>query len=110
MAISLPIPSAAQAARTLSTGTAAGTLAAMLLGGAGLLLYLTSTVAASGYENARLIEQKRFMEHQTQALEAEVASLRSLEHVDGEARSQLGMVGATSYIYVQVDPRLKDQR
>ena len=110
MAISLPTPLTRGAVRSLRTGAAAAILAAMLAGGAALLLYLTSAVAASGYENARLTEEKRFMAHRGQALEAEVASLRSLEHVESEARAQLGMINATSYLYVQVDPRLKDRR
>lgn len=89
-----------------------GALAAALLGvvlvaGTAALLFLTSLVASAGYNNARLTEEKRSLAHQTQRLEAEVATLRSLDHVEAEAKSKLGMVGAVSHIFVQVDSRVK---
>lgn len=90
-------------------GLAAAAFAAVLIGGTALLLFEASLVASAGYNNARLTEQKRSLEHRTQELEADVSSLRSLDRVDAEARSKLGMVTATSYLYIQVDPNLKDR-
>ena len=58
-------------------------------------------------ENARLQQETRAVEHRLQELQSEVASLTSLEHVDVEARNSLGMVDATSHLYVQVDQSLK---
>lgn len=92
---------------SLRAGLAAFAFVAILVLGTGLLLMETSLVTSAGYDNARLVEEKRALEHDTQRLEAEVASLRSLDHVEAEARSKLGMVNATSYLYIQVDPNLK---
>ena len=112
MAVSLPSPlnSGVETVRSLRSGLAAAALAVLVVGGTGCLLIETSLVASSGYENARLLDHKRGVQHRAQELEAEVASLRSLDYVEREAKSRMGMVPATSYIYVHVDPSLKDPR
>lgn len=92
---------------SLGTGLAAAALGAALVAGTAALLFLTSLVASAGYNNARLTDEKRSLEHHTQRLEAEVASLRSLDYVEAEAKAKLGMVGAPSHIFIQVDSRLK---
>ena len=82
-------------------------LGALLIAGTAALLLLTSLVASFGYNNARLMDEKRSLQHQTQRLEAEVAALRSLDYVEAEAKAKLGMVNASSHIFVKVDSRLK---
>lgn len=83
--------------------SALGVLLAVAVLGAGLVLASTSFVASTGYNLDRLQARKAYLEGQTQELEAEVASLRSLERIEREARSRLKMVNATSYVYVTVD-------
>jgi cell division protein FtsB len=91
----------------LRAGVLVIVLGALLVAGTAALLLLTSLVASLGYNNARLTEEKRSLEHQSQRLEAEVAALRSLDYVEAEAKSKLGMVNAGSHVFVQVDSRLK---
>jgi cell division protein FtsB len=101
-----PIP-ALPRVPSLRPGALVLALGGLLLIGTAVLLLLTSLVASFGYTNARLTEEKHSLEHQTQRIEAEVAALRSLDYVEAEARSKLGMKNAGSHIFVQVDSRLK---
>ena len=112
MAISMqaPLATGVRAVRSLRSGIAAAALGVILAGGTGCLLVETSLVASSGYQNARLMEELRAAQHRTQEIEADVASLKSLEHINAEARARFGMVNPPSYMYIQVDPSLKDRR
>jgi cell division protein FtsL len=101
------VVSGVAAVQSLRAGLVGAALVALLVLGSALVLVETSVVASAGYENARLQQEKRAVEHRLQELQSEVASLTSLEHVDVEARNSLGMVDATSHLYVQVDQSLK---
>ena len=68
-----------------------------------VLLLQTSIVASTGYDVDQLSKMKESQEHQNQEMAAQVASLRSLDRIEKEARGRLKMVTPTSYLYVTVD-------
>lgn len=81
-------------------------LALSLLSSSLMLLALTGYLTATGYEVQRMEHLREALEHQNQQLQAEIASLRSLERVEREARAKFGMVPATTYLYVVPDATL----
>lgn len=63
----------------------------------------TSDATSTGY-NISLLEQERLdWSARVHRLEAEVASLTSLERAEREARGRLGMVPAEKVLYLEVD-------
>ena len=76
-----------------------GVVALLLL----LQVIQTSDATSTGY-SIRDLEQKRLdWSAQVHRLEAEVASLASLDRVEREAKGRLGLVPAQSVIYLEVD-------
>jgi cell division protein FtsL len=75
-----------------------------------LLLIQTSGVASVGYDIQRLEEVRDHWRESNWQLEHEIASLKSLERVEREARTKLKMVPASQPVYVSVDvkPTTKD--
>lgn len=78
-------------------------LSALVFGGTTLLITQTSIETAAGYEVERLEGLRAMVERDNQRLEAEVAALKSLDRIEREATTRLGMVKPKSYIYVTVD-------
>ena len=63
----------------------------------------TSDATSTGY-TIRLLEQDRLdWSARVHRLEADVASLTSLERIEREARGRLGMVPAENVLYLEVD-------
>lgn len=81
-------------------------LALALIASSLLLLALTGYLTATGYEVQRMERMREALEHQNQQLEAEIASLRSLERVEREARTRFGMVPAQAFLYAFPDAAL----
>jgi len=63
----------------------------------------TSDATSTAYTIRRLEQERLDWSAQVHSLEAEVASLTSLERVEREARDRLGMVPAENVLYVEVD-------
>jgi len=63
----------------------------------------TSDATSTGYTIRRLDQERLDLAAQVHGLEAEVASLTSLERVEREARGRLGMVPAENVLYLEVD-------
>ncbi len=83
----------------------------VIIGGMGLLLLQTSVVASTGYQVENLQELKAALEQRNYELEAEVASLKSMERIEDAATHQMKMVRPQSYLYLSVDvpPPASDQ-
>lgn len=80
------------------------TLAVMAIGLAGTLSLLPSSQATSTSYSMRQLETTRNdWRARTHELEAEIASLGSLERIEREARERLGMVPPTETIIITVD-------
>ena len=70
----------------------------------GLLQVIQTSGATSTSYTIRHLEQDRQdLSAQVHSLEAEVATLSSLERVEKEARGRLGMVPAEKVLYLEVD-------
>jgi cell division protein FtsL len=70
----------------------------------GLLQVIQTSDATSTSYTIRHLEQERLdLSAQVHSLEAEVATLASLERVEREARARLGMVPAENVLYLEVD-------
>jgi cell division protein FtsL len=70
----------------------------------GLLQVIQTSGATSTSYNIQHLEQERQdWSAQVHSLEAEVATLTSLDRVEREARDRLGMVPAEKVLYLQVD-------
>jgi hypothetical protein len=63
----------------------------------------TSDATSTSYTIRRLEQDQRDWSAQVHSLEAEVATLASLERVGREARGRLGMVPAEKVLYLEVD-------
>jgi hypothetical protein len=63
----------------------------------------TSDATSTGYSIRRLEQERLDWSARVHRLEAEVASLTSLERVKREARGRLGMVPAEGVLYLEVD-------
>jgi len=63
----------------------------------------TSDATSTGYNISRLEQERLDWSAQVHRLEAEVASLTSLERVEREARGRLGMVPAETVLYLEVE-------
>ncbi len=74
-----------------------------MVGVAFLLLLQVSRAAAIGYQVQQLQQTKSDLERQTYLLEAEMASLQSLDRIEREARTRLKMQPALRYLFVTVD-------
>lgn len=79
------------------------TLAAMAIMGSLLLLMQTARVAALSHEVRQLHQTKEDWQRRNAQLTAEIAALASLNRIEQEARSRLGMVPATSHFFVTVE-------
>jgi len=76
----------------------------MVIGVAGLLPLILSSRATSTSSDIRGLERVRNdWEARLQELEAESASLGSLDRIEKEARDRLGMVAPTETVYIVVD-------
>jgi cell division protein FtsL len=76
----------------------------MVIGLAGLLPLLVSSKVVHTSEDIRQLEGARDdWEARTQELEAEIATLGSLDRIEKEARQRLGMVPPEETIYITVD-------
>ena len=64
----------------------------------------TSDATKSSYNIQHLEQERQDWSAQVHSLEAEVATLTSLDRVEREARDRLGMVPAEKVLYLQVDP------
>lgn len=67
-----------------------------------LLLLQSSNVTTSGYDLRRLEAMREDWAQSNYQLEAEIAYLQSLGRVAREAKEKLGMVPATTYLFVTV--------
>jgi hypothetical protein len=67
-----------------------------------------SNVTTTGYELNRLNNERAQKQAQNHALEAEVANLSSLGHVDWTARVDLHMVPAQRTLYLDVNHPVPD--
>ena len=67
-----------------------------------LLVGQNSRLATMGYEVYRLEQVKAERGEKCYRLEADVASLRSLDRVEQEAITRLGMITPTQYLYVSI--------
>ena len=80
---------------------------ALAIGAVAILVFLqviqTSDATSTGYTIRRLEQERLDSAAQVHRLEAEVASLTSLERVEREARGRLGMVPAEKVLYLDVD-------
>ena len=80
------------------------TLAVIAIGLAGSLALLPSSQATSTSYRIRQLEMTRNdWQARIQELEAETASLRSLDRIDLDALARLGLVTPTKTIYLTVD-------
>jgi cell division protein FtsL len=73
-----------------------------------VLLMLLQVIQSSGatstsYNIRRLEQQRQDLSAQVHSLEAEVATLTSLDRVEREARDRLGMVPAENVLYLEVN-------
>ena len=68
-----------------------------------LLLVQTSRVAALGYEIHQLGQIREEWIQRNYELEAEIATLQSLDRIEREAKARFNMIPATKYVYVSVD-------
>lgn len=94
-----PLP-AVRASRWGLRITALGGLVAV---GMVVLLAQASLVASTGYNVERLEDTKAALIRSNQQLEDSIATLRSLDRIEREARTRLKMVTPTSYVYIRVD-------
>lgn len=79
--------------------------------GAGLLQVVqTSNVTTTGYEIQGLEETRLEWDARVHQLEAEVASLASLDRIEREARGRLGMVPAERRLYMEVNVPVPPQQ
>lgn len=79
--------------------------------GAGLLQVVqTSNVTSTGYHIQRLEEARLEWGARVHQLEAEVASLASLERVEREAQGRLGLVPAERRLYLDVNAPVPAQQ
>lgn len=79
-------------------------MAVAAIGLAGALSLLPSSKATSTTHNIRQLEMARDdWQARIHELEAEIASLGSLERIDREARERLGMVPPTRTVHITVD-------
>ena len=79
------------------------TLTALAIMGSLLLLMQTARVAALSHEVRQLHQAKEDWHQRNAQLEAEIASLASLQRIEKEARDHLGMVPAENHFYVPVE-------
>jgi cell division protein FtsL len=63
----------------------------------------TSGATSTSYNIRRLEQQRQDLSAQVHSLEAEVATLTSLDRVEREARDRLGMVPAEKVLYMEVN-------
>jgi len=63
----------------------------------------TSDATSTSYTIRRLEQERQDWSAQVHSLEAEVATLASLDRVEREAQGRLGMVPAEKVLYLQVD-------
>jgi cell division protein FtsL len=63
----------------------------------------TSDATSTSYTIRHLEQERQDWSAQVHSLEAEVATLTSLERVEREARGRLGMVPAENVLYLDVD-------
>jgi hypothetical protein len=78
-------------------------LVGLLISCGGLLwLNQTSTIVSLGYEMQNIDKSVIQLNRQAEILQSQVASFENLKRVEEEAKSKLGMVQATKFIYVKV--------
>ncbi len=91
-----PIVHKAGLTALLTAATAIISLASLLV------LVQTSRVATTGYDIQRLETIKEEWKQKNYQLEAEIATLQSLENIERQAKTKLKMVPATNHVYVEV--------
>ena len=74
-----------------------------IVGAVFLLLLQVSREAAAGYNVQHLQRAKADLEQRTYLIEAEMASLQSLDRIEKEARTRLKMQPTGRYVFVTVD-------
>jgi hypothetical protein len=77
-------------------------LAVAVVAAAAILLVQSGSITASGYRLNQLERLKADWERQNQQLAADVASLRSLERAESEARSRWKMEPAAQVLYIDL--------
>jgi cell division protein FtsL len=78
--------------------------AGLALAAAALLQVVqTSNVTTAGYQIQRLDQERLQWQASVHQLEAEVASLASVDRIEQEARGRLGMVPAESRLYLKTN-------
>jgi cell division protein FtsL len=70
----------------------------------------TSNATTTGYTLNRLEQQRQDVQAQVHQLEAEVASLTSMDRIQAEAQGRLGMVPAGTVINLEVHKPPPDQQ
>src|SRR6266508_3387817 len=96
----------ARAAWVFDLGPATLIFATILLVSVTSLLYLTqaSRVAATGYDISAAADQRSKLERQELILARAAAELQSLNRIEVEATSKLGMVPAPPSQFIRVGP------
>ena len=67
-----------------------------------LLLVQTSRVATTGYDIRRLENIRDDWKQKNYQVEAEIATLQSLDYIEKQAATKLKMVRPTNYVYIEV--------
>lgn len=75
----------------------------VLIGAALLQVNQFSRLTSTGYEMERLKAERAEKQAANHQIEADVARLSSLGHIDWTARTKLGMVPATTRLYIDVN-------
>lgn len=101
--IARPAPKARLHAPTLGTRSVLIAAGLALAAAALLQVIQTSNVTTTGYHIQRLEQERLEWQARVHQLEAEVASLASLERIEQEARGRLGMVPAERRLYLEMN-------
>jgi cell division protein FtsL len=77
----------------------------LLISCAGLLwLNQTSTIVALGYDTQNIDKKITQLNRQAEILQSQIAAFENPQRVEEEAKSKLGMVPATKFVYEKVQP------
>jgi cell division protein FtsL len=83
----------------------------LVIAAVGMLQVLqTSNATTAGYSLSRLETNKMEVQAEVHQLEADVASLTSMERIEQEARGRLGMVPAESTLTLEVHKQPPEQQ
>ncbi len=90
-------------ARLPQWGIAALVIGSIAFAGTAVLIVQSSLETAAGYAVQGLRNDKTALESDNQRIEADVASLKSLDRIEQQATGQLKMIKPSTYVYITVD-------